>query len=500
MIEKDGSPQDDKDASAPVSRRKFIQATASVAAAGSLASACATGKPAATSKAPAFIKKIEPSDTINLGYVGVGVRGKQHMRYTGFSNPKDPVPPGGKAPDPVANLPRPLNVRAHAVSDCFTGNLEWAKGAAPGITAYPKYEDLLNDKNVDGIFIGTSDHNHAPIGIAAAQAGKHIYSEKSFANDMAQAIAYRDAVKHAGVVFQLGHQTRSGTLMGNAGKAIGGIGKDGVLGKVTLIETYTNRNNPNGAWIYKIPAEANANNIDWEAFTGDGPKREFDLDRFFRFRKYWDYGTGQAGDLLTHEMDAVQQITGLGIPDTCVASGGIFVHKDGRETPDVFNVVFHYEKEEVIVTYDGTLANGKERERTIFGRDATLDMTNGIKIVFDKDSDKYADRIAKGEWMMTIGNEKDGAVLEQVKAQTMDTMQWTFGKGIYIEIIDGKEINVTALHALNFVETIRGTSKATNCGIDLAFEEAVVAHMSTQAYLRGTRVRWDAKNEKIVNG
>ncbi|MBI1783549.1 Gfo/Idh/MocA family oxidoreductase [Candidatus Sumerlaeota bacterium] len=490
----------EKNVAEGVSRRRFIQ-TAAAGAVTAAVAGCATAKGAKGAKAaaPAYIKKIHPSDTINIGYIGVGVRGKQHMRFTGFRNPNDPAKLAST--DETANLPRPLNVRAVAMSDCYKGNHKWAKEAVPDIKVYPNFEDLLADKDIDAVFIGTSDHNHAPVGIAAAQAGKAIYSEKCFANSLEAAIAYRNAVKAAGVVFQLGHQTRSGSIMEKARKALGNIGPDGKLGKVALIETYTNRNDPNGAWIYKIPPEAKPDNIDWERFTGNGPKREFNLDRFFRFRKYWDYGTGQAGDLLTHEFDAIKQITGLGVPDTCVATGGIFYHKDKRETPDTFTASFLYEKDEVMVNYVGVLSNGRQRERTLFGHDATLDMSNGVKVILDKDSDRpeYIEMMKNNQWVLPLGDVADQAAREKVKAQTSDTSQWTIGKGIYIDIIDGKQVNVTALHVLNFVECIRKGNVKTNCHVDMAFDEAVIAHMATQSFRRGCRVRWDAKNEKIAS-
>jgi predicted dehydrogenase len=78
--------------------------------------------------------------------------------------------------------------------DCFEGRRQWAKQAVPDIVLYKNYQELLADKNVDAVFIGTSDHGHAPIGIAAAQAGKHLYSEKTLANSFEECVAYRAAV------------------------------------------------------------------------------------------------------------------------------------------------------------------------------------------------------------------------------------------------------------------------------------------------------------------
>jgi predicted dehydrogenase len=359
----------------------------------------------------------------------------------------------------------------------------------------------LENPDIHAVVIATSDHNHAPIGIAAARAGKAIYSEKCFAHTIEQAEDYRDAVKRAGVVFQLGHQTRSGSMTRKVREAIGpgGIGPDGALGKVTLIESYTNRNDPNGAWVYRIPTDASPETIDWRRFLGSARRRDFDADRFFRWRKYWDYGTGLAGDLLTHEFDAIQQITGLGIPDTCFSTGGIHYWRDGRETPDTLQATYHYEREELLVTYAATLANGWRREIRLLGHDATLDMTGGARMHVDPDSDRYAARIEKGEWEIPIGDEADIAAREEIRAATEDTRRWTVDKGIYVDVVGGVEVNVTALHILNFVEAVRGEVEATNCGIDTAFEEAVIAHMATISMQRGRRVRWDRRRERVVN-
>lgn len=477
------------------SRREFLK----VSAAGAATLAIGAKAVQAASEGPAIIKKREPSDTINVGYIGVGVRGKQHMRFTGFPHPNDKEVEKTQ----TKNLPRPLNIRAMAVCDLYEGNRKWA-GEAAGKDAkvYLHHEDLLNDKNIDAVFIGTSDHNHAPIGMLAAQAGKGIYSEKCFANSIPLVKAYRDAVKKYNAVFQLGHQVRSGSIMNNAKKALGTVGETGALGKVTLIETYTNRNSPNAAWVYKIPADASEKNIMWDRFIGASPKRPFDADRFFRWRKYWDYGTGLSGDLLSHEMDAVQQVTGLGIPDTCVATGGIFRWKDGRETPDTFQVSFKYDKEELLLLYTATLSNGFRRETRYYGKDATMDLSEGYpKIVIDADTEResYLGMIDKKQWIVPVGNEKDAAAREKIRAETSDTSKWTVSKGIYIDIVDGKEINVTALHTLNFIECVRAGNRVTNCHVDIAFQEGVIANMANLAYQRGARQRWNPKTEDVVN-
>ena len=110
------------------------------------------------------------------------------------------------------------------------------------------------------------------------------------------------------------------------------------------MEVCTNRNDPNGAWVYDIHPEAGPHNIDWQQFLGAAPYHDFSLERFFRWRCWWDYSTGLNGDLLTHEYDSINQIMEVGIPDSVVASGGIYFFKDGRTVPDVQQVVMEFPK------------------------------------------------------------------------------------------------------------------------------------------------------------
>jgi hypothetical protein len=64
--------------------------------------------------------------------------------------------------------------------------------------------------------------------------------------------------------------------------------------------------------------ESNRSTIDWKQFIGQAPWHDFSLERFFRWRCWWDYSTGLSGDLLTHEYDSINQIMGVGIPDSVV--------------------------------------------------------------------------------------------------------------------------------------------------------------------------------------
>ena len=214
------------------------------------------------------------------------------------------------------------------------------------------------NNETDAVIIAGPDHWHSTIAMAAARAGKHVYCEKPLSWTVPETYMVRQVIKETGVVFQLGHQGRQTDCYQKAEEIIG----NGLLGPVNLIEVCTNRNSPNGAWVYDIIEGSNPNTIDWKQFEGDperikeymdymtsnkleryiGPdeRSKFSLERFFRWRCWWDYSTGLSGDLLTHEYDAVNQIMHVGIPHSATSSGGVYFFKDGRTVPDVLQTTF----------------------------------------------------------------------------------------------------------------------------------------------------------------
>ena len=142
-----------------------------------------------------------------------------------------------------------------------------------------------------------------------------------------------------------------------------------------MIESTTNRNDPSGAWQYMIHEDGTPETIDWKQFQAQAPtKMSFNAERFFRWRKWFDYGTGLAGDLLSHEYDAVNQIMDLGIPKSAVATGGIYFYKDGRDVPDVWNATFEYPEKDLTLLYRATLYSNSPRGNKIMGHDATMQM------------------------------------------------------------------------------------------------------------------------------
>jgi len=457
-----------------------------------------------TGEAPSVVPKTtgqNAGELVRLGIIGFGGRGEALVRSSGFAHPgwikkkeqdalKNPRDKTLKYFSEQENL----NIVYNGVCDVFDVRAERALETC-GSTAkrYRTYQELLASDDIDAVIIATPDHWHAQMVKDAARAGKHVYVEKCMTRTMEETYEVVDEVKRSNVIFQLGHQGRQ-TKSYNKAREI--VSKN-ILGDITLITTTTNRNDPNGAWVYDIHENGSRETIDWEQFVGPAPMVPFSLERFFRWRCWYDYGTGLAGDLLTHEYDAVNQILDLGIPESAVASGGIYYFKDGRDVPDVWQVVYEYPNRNLTLVYSATLANQYRREKLFMGHDATMQLGGSLTITADPQSTRYKKKIEEGiiDLSLPLFVYKPG--MKEIEVVTSATEQYFAGRGLMYTYRGGKYVDTTHLHIKEWLDCIRNGG-TTSCNIDRGFEEAVTAHMATMSYREGRKVIWDGREQKPV--
>ncbi len=450
---------------------------------------------------------------IRIGIIGYGIRGNQLMKGAGFVHP-DWIDSIRGAHEKNSSDKRylefleqeDLNIEVNGVCDIFdiraaraldaAGNVE-RKGSEEGrqheAKSYKTYKELLAADDIDAVIIAAPDHWHGPITIEAAKNGKHVYCEKPMTWTVEETYEVRKAVKENNIVFQLGHQGRQTESYIKAREAI----QNNLLGEVSLIEVTTNRNTPNGAWVYPIHPDAGPENIDWKQFIGQAPWHDFSLERFFRWRCWWDYSTGLSGDLLTHEYDAMNQILDLGIPKYVSSSGGIYYFKDGRTVPDVLQTVFEFPDKNLSMLYSASLASSKSRGKVIMGHDGNMELGQSLTIMADRDSTRYADKIKNKVIDPTRPIYTYIPGRKNVDAVSSATEQYFAGRGLLYTYRNGRRVDTTHLHIKEWLDAIRHGGK-TSCNIDMGFEEAMTAHMGTIAYREGRRVEWDAENEKII--
>jgi predicted dehydrogenase len=480
--------------------------------------------------APAVLPELSDAsgDLIRLGIIGAGGEGRHLLRCAGFV-PKETTDRWRQAVERDSRnnalsdfLNQPdLNVELTAVCDVFDVHAELALDAATnpqrpgsrepmGARRHRHYQDLLRDPNVDAVIIATPDHWHARMIVDAAAEGKPVYVEKAMTRTEQETHDVYKAVTEAGIAFQLGHQNRQIESHEKARQII----EKGLLGPINLVETTTNRNSPNGAWVYNIHEESNAQTIDWDQFQEPAPNKvPFSAERFHRWRCWFDYGTGLSGDLFSHEYDSVNQILGMGIPATVSASGGIYFYKqdeffrhhdperfpmtEDRDVPDVFHIACEYPDRNMTLLYSSTLSNGNWRGMKFMGHDATMEVGGDLTIHADGESTRYRQKIRRRmiDTSLPLFTWQQGA--EGFDAVTSASDQYFISRGLLYTYRGGVRVPTNTPHIAEWLDAIRNGG-TTSCNIERGFEEGITCHMATRSYLEGRRVSWDPVGRRIV--
>ena len=300
------------------SRRSFIEKMATGVVGASLAPALASASgDQVRSESLSRTTKVISEDTIRLALIGAGGMGLAD------ANTAITVP----------------GVKLVAVCDLYDGRLADAKKIyGNDIFTTRDYKEIISRKDVDAVIVATPDHWHKDISVAAMNQGKAVYCEKPMVHDVTEGAAVVEAQNRNKVVFQVGSQGMSSLGNEKAKELLA----QGAIGQLNYAEGFWARNSPEGAWQYKIPADASEKTVDWKRFLHDNPQIPFDAKRFFRWRCYKDYGTGVSGDLFVHLFSSLHFITNSKGPQKIMAMGGLRYWKDGREVPDILMGMFDY--------------------------------------------------------------------------------------------------------------------------------------------------------------
>jgi len=190
---------------------------------------------------------------------------------------------------------------------------------------YSDYREMLKEKDLDIVCIGTPDHWHALNMIAAVKAGADVYCQKPISVDVLERQAMLVAARKHNRVVQVGTQRRSTPHLVEAREK---IVKAGLLGKIGHAEVccyYHMRANGNP------PTQPVPDHLDYEMWTGPAPLRPYNkLVHLRSWRAFMEYGNGIVGDMCIHMLDMVRWMMDLGMPTRVSSTGGIFVDKASK--------------------------------------------------------------------------------------------------------------------------------------------------------------------------
>lgn len=281
-----------------------------------------------------------PSDTVNVACVGVGGMGRSDVRGIAQAG---------------ANIAALCDVDDDAAADSIR--------AYPQARRYKDWREMLDrERGVDAITCSTPDHVHAAVTMAALRAGKHVRTQKPLTRTISEARAVRAAaVQRPRLVTQMGNQ-------GNANEGVRLIREwveAGLIGTVREIHYWTNR----PIWPQGIQRPTEAHNprptFDWNLWLGPAADRPYNPAYApFRWRGWWDFGTGALGDIGCHSLDAAYWALDLGYPSHIEAEcSTLFTETAPRSSRVTFEYPAKGRRGPVTVIWrDGALVPPRPRE------------------------------------------------------------------------------------------------------------------------------------------
>ena len=271
------------------SRRRFLGTSAAVAG------------PLILPAGSLFGGRVSPNEKLNIGVIGAGGKG-------------------------TADSEGVMSENIVALCDVDERTLRARKGRFPKAATFSDYlvmMEKMGDK-LDAVTVSTPDHHHFAASMLAMQLGLHVYVQKPLAHNVWQAREMLKRAREKKVITQMGNQ---GHAFDSTRKLVEVV-RSGIIGEVREAHVWTDRpiwpqgmDRPKGA-------KAVPEYLDWDLWLGPAPERPYqDGYHPFRWRGFWDFGTGALGDMGCHNMDAAFWALELGAPTSVVAEAA-GIHPD----------------------------------------------------------------------------------------------------------------------------------------------------------------------------
>ncbi|HXL22364.1 MAG TPA: Gfo/Idh/MocA family oxidoreductase [Candidatus Dormibacteraeota bacterium] len=374
------------------------------------------------------------NDRVRIGMIGAGARGQELLKQV---------------------LAAP-NAELVAIADVYTRRHDEAKLLAPGLQTFTDHRRLLDMKSLDAIIVASPLHIHARHFLDTLSAGKDLYAEKTMTWSIPEAEKCFSAAKASDRVIQIGLQHESSGSLADACKWI----KDGIVGKVTQVESWMSRNTPHGQpqWIRPVPLDCTSQNVNWDAFLNGRRARNFDAFKFINWRLFWEFSGGNITENMVHQIAWIMTALDLPLPAAAYMTGGVFSEKDGRQVPDTIAVTFDFPGD-IVVTWQSTFSNSRfglgER---LLGSDGTIEHIAGS-------NDMVTGRSAAGiRYYPEKDNRPHGTPLPG-ESQGQD-------------------------HMANWIDCIR-SRKIPNAPPEIGYRSALACHMANLSYRRKQRITLD---------
>jgi len=316
------------------------------------------------------------------------------------------------------------------------------------------YNDLLNQKGLEAVFIASPPHWHALQFVAACEKGLDIYCEKPLAYDVKEGLVMVKAAEKAGNIVQIGFQRRQSNAFKKAKELISA----GKAGKIQQI----------GAQIHYNPVledttiQAPPASLDWETWCGPAPKLDYRPNighKAWRLEK--EYGNGHLVDWGIHNIDIVRNIMGFGMPVSFNSTGRLVTLQGKITTPDTLNATMNFEQCPVIW------------QHRLWGTgDLNPQFNNGVFFY--------------GESATIFASDNKVFIMPAGRDQTQEVMEIPTEK-------------MQENHVASFLNAVKAKDKSLlTCTITDAFQSTATVQLAMISYYTGSSVSWDSRKMEIT--
>jgi len=406
-------------------RRTFIKTTAATTAAITIGPAISTA-----------LAGCAPSDRINIGLIGCNGMGFADLSAF-LENPQVECLALCDVDENV------LNKRA--------ADVEKIRGKKPA-NLYKDWRQVIDNKDIDLVIVGTPDHWHCIIMVAACEAGKDVYVEKPIGRTIEECNLMVKAAQKYKRVVQVGQWQRSDQ---HWQKAVDFI-QSGKLGKIRLVRVFSYQ-----GWCPSIPVVADEPvpaGVNYDMWLGPAPNRPFNRNRFhFTFRWFWDYAGGLMTDWGVHLLDYALFGMNVTAPKSVMAMGGKYGYPaDACETPDSLQTIYEFDGFNVLWDHAIGIDDGA------YGRN------HGLGFV--------------GENGTLVVDRSGWEVIPEAVNGTKRMEAVPLSKG------DGRGLKN---HVKNHLECIAKRNPGTNASIEIGAHIAKFSALGNIAYRTGKKLVWD---------
>ncbi|HPA17339.1 MAG TPA: Gfo/Idh/MocA family oxidoreductase [Verrucomicrobiae bacterium] len=409
-------------------------------------------------KSGLLAKGNSPNEKLNIAFIGVGGRAKAHFKEITGEN-------------------------VVALCDVDSTILADTAKEYPGAKTYSDWRKCLEQKDIDAVVCSTTDHTHAFVNIWAMNRGKHVYSEKPLANSVHEARMVRETyLKYKGkIATQMGTQMHSTE---NARRVVEMI-RGGAIGVPKEVRVWCSRR-PEGGSYYPAEGEAPAN-LNWDLWIGPSQMHPYNsgyIRGCLKWNRFWDFGSGQIGDMGSHMMDWAFWALDLRFPTSCEAQG---TPVNSDTCPTWLTAVWDHPANDwrpavKVYWYDGGKKPGMPSK--IFHQEP--EPTEG-----DVRGAEGKDPLFKG---LVFKGDKGFVMCDYGWRLLLPSGDMTHYKSPKPEDL----IPMPVSHQQEWVQACK-TGSPTGCNFDYSGAEVEHNLLALVAYRTGKKLQWDAQSLKATN-